>query len=66
MEEFNATVANIKDLAGEIIRLAPNIPSEASIVLKNIDSPTFLMHFISSNLNNCNIMSKTKAKVPSY
>ncbi len=51
-EEFNATVANIKELAGEIIRLAPNIPSEASIVLKNIESPTFLMHFISSNLNN--------------
>ncbi len=52
LEEFNATVANIKELAGEIIRLAPNIPSEASIVLKNIESPTFLMHFISSNLNN--------------
>ncbi len=51
-DEFNATVANIKELAGEIIRLAPNIPSEAAIVLKNIDSPTFLMHFISSNLNN--------------
>lgn len=51
-EEFNATVANIKELASEIIRLAPNIPSEASIVLKNIESPTFLMHFISSNLNN--------------
>jgi ATP-dependent Lon protease len=52
LEEFNATVANIKELASEIIRLAPNIPSEASIVLKNIESPTFLMHFISSNLNN--------------
>ncbi len=51
-EEFNATIANIRDLASEIIRLAPNIPSEAAIVLKNIDSPTFLMHFISSNLNN--------------
>lgn len=51
-EYFNATIANIKELAGEIIRLAPNIPTEAAVVLKNIESPTFLMHFISSNLNN--------------
>lgn len=51
-DHYNATIANIKELAGEIIRLAPNIPSEASVVLKNIESPTFLMHFISSNLNN--------------
>ena len=51
-KEFNVAVATIKDLAAQIIRLSPNIPSEASIVLKNIDNPTFLMHFISSNLNN--------------
>jgi ATP-dependent Lon protease len=51
-KEFQAVVSSIKELAAQIIRLSPNIPSEASIVLKNIDSPTFLMHFISSNLNN--------------
>jgi ATP-dependent protease La len=50
-EDFNAYVANIKDLATQIIQLSPNIPSEASIILKNIENPSFLIHFISSNLN---------------
>src|SRR5690349_16104698 len=31
-EDFNAYVANIKELAGQIIQLSPNIPSEASII----------------------------------
>lgn len=51
-KEFNAITASIKDMARDIIKLSPNIPSEASVVLKNMDNPTFLMHFISSNLNN--------------
>ena len=51
-KEFQAVTASIRDLAGAIIKLSPNIPSEASIVLKNIDNPSFLIHFISSNLNN--------------
>lgn len=50
-EDFEAYVANIKDLATEIIQLSPNIPSEASVILKNIESPSFLIHFVSSNLN---------------
>ncbi|WP_205510155.1 endopeptidase La [Longitalea arenae] len=50
-EDFNAYVANIKELAGQIIQLSPNIPSEASIILRNIENPSFLIHFISSNLN---------------
>ena len=49
--DFAAYVANIKDLANEIIQLSPNIPSEASVILKNIESPSFLIHFVSSNLN---------------
>lgn len=49
--EYKAIVSSIKDLAEQIIKLSPNIPSEAAIVLKNIDSPVFLVHFISSNLN---------------
>jgi ATP-dependent Lon protease len=49
--DFNAYVANIKDLATEIIQLSPNIPTEASIILKNIENPSFLIHFVSSNLN---------------
>ena len=49
--DFNAYVANIKDLATEIIQLSPNIPAEASIILRNIENPIFLIHFVSSNLN---------------
>jgi ATP-dependent Lon protease len=49
--DFDAYVANIKDLATEIIQLSPNIPTEASIILRNIENPAFLIHFVSSNLN---------------
>ncbi|MBS1669182.1 MAG: endopeptidase La [Bacteroidetes bacterium] len=50
-QDFHAYVSNIKDMATQIIQLSPNIPSEASIILKNIEKPSFLIHFISSNLN---------------
>ncbi len=49
--EFKAIMANIKDMALQIIQLAPNIPSEAAIAIKNIESPSFLINFISSNMN---------------
>lgn len=48
--KFNATIASIKDLAQQIIQLAPNIPSEAVVMLKNIDNGAFLLNFITSNL----------------
>jgi ATP-dependent Lon protease len=48
--DFEAYVSNIKDLATEIIQLSPNIPSEASVILRNIENPSFLIHFVSSNL----------------
>lgn len=50
-EDFNAYVANIKELASQIIQLSPNIPTEAGIILRNIENPSFLIHFVSSNLN---------------
>ncbi len=49
--DFDAMVGSIKELAGQIIQLSPNMPSEASIILKNIENPSFLIHFVSSNLN---------------
>jgi ATP-dependent Lon protease len=49
--DFEAYVANIKEMATEIIQLSPTIPSEASIILRNIESPSFLIHFVSGNLN---------------
>jgi ATP-dependent Lon protease len=50
-KELNVMIKTVKDLAQQIINESPNIPSEASFALKNIDSPTFLINFISSNMN---------------
>lgn len=55
--EFDAYISSIKDLAGQIIQLSPNLPSEASIILKNIENASFLVHFVSSNLN-CDLKEK--------
>ena len=49
--DFVAMVGSIKELSAQIIHLSPNMPSEASIILKNIENPAFLIHFVSSNLN---------------
>ncbi|MGB0369240.1 MAG: endopeptidase La, partial [Flavobacteriales bacterium] len=50
-KEFKALVASLKDLALNIIRQSPNIPSESEFALKNIESPSFLINFISSNMD---------------
>ncbi len=50
-KEFKAIMASIKEMAMQIINLSPNIPSEAGIAIKNIESPSFLINFISSNMN---------------
>ena len=50
-ESFDAHTGSIKDLAAQIIQLSPNMPAEAAIILKNIESPSFLINFVSSNLN---------------
>jgi ATP-dependent Lon protease len=49
--EVKAMISAVKELAISIIELSPNIPSEATIALKNIESNTFLINFIASNLN---------------
>jgi ATP-dependent Lon protease len=50
-KEFKAMISSIKDMAMNIIQLSPNIPSEAGIAIRNIESTSFLMNFISSNMN---------------
>jgi ATP-dependent Lon protease len=50
-KEFLALFGSLKDLALQIIKLSPNIPSEAAFAIKNIESPSFLINFISSNMN---------------
>lgn len=49
--EMEALFNTIKENALEIIKNSPNIPSEASFAIGNIDSPTFLVNFICSNMN---------------
>ncbi len=50
-KEFKAMVSSIKDMAMSIIQLSTNIPSEAGIAIRNIESTSFLINFISSNMN---------------
>lgn len=50
-KEMQMMIKSVKDLALQIIKDSPNIPSEASFAIGNIDSPTFLVNFISSNMN---------------
>ena len=49
--EFNAIIDSIKDISLRIIKENPNLPSEASFAIKNIQSNSFLINFVSSNLN---------------
>jgi len=50
-KEVTALVQSLKDAASKILRLNPEIPQEAQMALDNIQSTSFLIHFLSSNLN---------------
>ncbi len=50
-KEVKATLRSLKETATKIVNLNPEIPQEAQIALSNIESPSFLIHFLSSNLN---------------
>ena len=49
--EFKAVAESIKELSLQIIQENPNLPSEASFAIKNIHSYSFLINFVSSNMN---------------
>ena len=48
---FDALIASIKDHSERIAQASPHMPNEASIVLRNIEQQSFLMHFVASNLS---------------
>lgn len=50
-QTFNALIDSLRDLSLEIIQKSPNLPSDASFAIKNIESPTFLTNFVASNLS---------------
>jgi ATP-dependent Lon protease len=50
-KNFNALILSLKDIAIQIVKQSPNLPSDGAFAIKNIESPKFLVNFISSNLN---------------
>lgn len=50
-QEFIAIIDSIKEMALEIVKGSPNIPTEATFAIKNIESNSFLVNFVSSNMN---------------
>lgn len=50
-KEYSAIIDSIRELALKIIDINPSLPPEAGMAINNIESPTFLINFISSNLS---------------
>lgn len=50
-KEIEALEQSLKEAAFKILQLNPEIPREAQVALDNIDSTSFLTHFLSSNIN---------------
>ena len=50
-DEFDALVSSIKDIALQIVKESPNIPTEAQLAIQNIESPSFLINFVCSNMD---------------
>ncbi len=49
--EFDTIIESIKELSIKIIQESPSIPSEATFAIRNIESNSFLINFVSSNMN---------------
>lgn len=49
--EFSTIIESVKELAIQIIKESPNIPTEATFAIKNIESKSFVINFVSSNMN---------------
>ena len=50
-KENKALIQSLREMASRILFLNPEIPREAQIALDNIESPSFLIHFLSANVN---------------
>lgn len=50
-KEYDAMISSMKDIAERIVQLSPNIQLETGMMLKNIESHSFLIHFIATNLD---------------
>jgi ATP-dependent Lon protease len=63
-KEFQAIISNLKETSTQIIKISPNIPSDASFAINNIESSTFLVNFISSNMNSKSEDKQKMLEVP--
>ena len=63
-KEFLAIIQNLKETSTQIVKISPNIPSDAGFAINNIESPTFLVNFISSNMNASTTDKQTMLEVP--
>jgi len=63
-KEFLAIIQNLKETSTQIVKISPNIPSDAGFAINNIESPTFLVNFISSNMNATTTDKQTMLEVP--
>ncbi|MDP4183869.1 MAG: endopeptidase La [Bacteroidota bacterium] len=59
-DEFKAIVESLRDLSVRIIKISGNAPNEATFAVKNIENPSFLINFVSSNAD---IKVKEKQKL---
>lgn len=50
-KETKALVQSLREVAGNILSLSPEVPAEVQVVLNNIKDPDFLTYFLSSNIN---------------
>lgn len=50
-KDIKVLVQSLKEAAYKIMRLNPDIPQEAEVAIHNIENPTFLIHFLSANIN---------------
>lgn len=50
-QHFKLMMDSIKEVALEIIDKSQEIPNEAALTIRNIDSDTFLLNFVSNNMN---------------
>ncbi|WP_185864794.1 endopeptidase La [Blattabacterium cuenoti] len=62
-KEYIALVDSIKEISIKIVQDNPNIPSEASIAIRNIESPSFLINFVAANMN---LNTRDKQKLLEY
>lgn len=50
-DEFNAIISSVKDMSVRVVKLSTQVPKESLFALKNISSRSFLVNFMSSNVD---------------